>query len=521
MTDRTLVVAGHGSHRNPDSSAPAYAHAAAARERTGVPVREAFWKEEPSFREALRTVDTEEAVVVPLFVSEGYFTEEVLPREFRLGEGDRAARDDPISVGYADPVGTHPEMRTVVLERVRRLYGDPDGEVGLALVGHGTDRNPNSARAVVDHAAALSERDELGEVRIAFMDEEPYVENVVGRFDADDVVVVPLFIADGFHTRDEIPELLGIEDESGDYPVPARADGRRVWYSSAVGTDPALVDVVLERAAEAGLAFDESEPSSRTTDSPVRADDGASFLEWVEDAPLGPRGLPEREWGELVVADGDDDGYELRHRDDRDAPADELESATLADQRELFRYDERGRYRPFAGERSLPTGWTLDGLDADDLLTAVATAYPVAVENWALERSGDLDAVSFDAVADRQTGIYDCVSELSREQLERTVEACCGDCAKRRAWDANDGGGASRSQDAGDAAVPCREPCSFLVAAAREFLRYEDDTAAETFDDESHDDRTDVPRGDLTAPANRYRVRYREAGRTSRSTTER
>jgi len=84
MTE-ALLIAAHGSHLNPGSSRPAFDHADRIRARGAfAEVRETFWKEEPAFREALRTVASDEVYVVPLFVSEGYFTEQVIPREFRL-----------------------------------------------------------------------------------------------------------------------------------------------------------------------------------------------------------------------------------------------------------------------------------------------------------------------------------------------------------------------------------------------------------------------------------------------------
>ncbi|MFC7081985.1 hypothetical protein [Halorussus caseinilyticus] len=55
--------------------------------------------------------------------------------------------------------------------------------------------------------------------------------------------------------------------------------------------------------------------------------------------------------------------------------------------------------------------------------------------------------------------------------------------------------------------IPCREPCSFLVAAAREFHQHEN----ESTDDRPTESDASVPRGDLTDPANVYRVRYRRA----------
>ncbi len=73
---------------NPDSSAPTLAHAAEIRRRNVfADVECAFWKEEPSLRDAKFLFDPEsirEVYVVPNFISEGYFTQTVVPRELEL-----------------------------------------------------------------------------------------------------------------------------------------------------------------------------------------------------------------------------------------------------------------------------------------------------------------------------------------------------------------------------------------------------------------------------------------------------
>ena len=107
---QALVIIGHGSHLNADSSAPVYRHAEAIR-RTGVfsEVRECFWKEEPSMREVFDLVESEEVYVVPLFISEGYFTEEVIPRELGLsGPAPSVTEKLGKTIRYCGPVGTHP-----------------------------------------------------------------------------------------------------------------------------------------------------------------------------------------------------------------------------------------------------------------------------------------------------------------------------------------------------------------------------------------------------------------------------
>jgi sirohydrochlorin cobaltochelatase len=98
-----LLVAAHGSHRNPDSARPAFAHVDRIRDAGAVaPVRVAFWTEDPHFREALRTLDADEVNVVPLFVSERYCTGQVIPRALRLDSGDPAAWDSDALDATAD-----------------------------------------------------------------------------------------------------------------------------------------------------------------------------------------------------------------------------------------------------------------------------------------------------------------------------------------------------------------------------------------------------------------------------------
>src|SRR5437870_11641205 len=88
---RALLIVGHGSTVNPDSSAPTLAHAAEIRRRkVFVDVECAFWKEEPSLRDAVFLFDPEAAravYVVPNCISEGYCTQPVLTCELVLNVG--------------------------------------------------------------------------------------------------------------------------------------------------------------------------------------------------------------------------------------------------------------------------------------------------------------------------------------------------------------------------------------------------------------------------------------------------
>lgn len=270
-----LVIAAHGSHKNPKSSLPAYEHAERIRDADVFDdVREAFWKEEPHFREGLRTVASDEVYLVPLFVSEGYFTETVIPREFRLEEWDPelwhsdgisatsatlTAADTGQTVHYCGPVGTHESMSDVIVQRAVSVTGKEQvgNGYGLAIAGHGTKRNANSAKAIEYHADRIRDLDRFDSVQALFMDEDPEIDDVTDFFEAPNIVIVPMFIADGFHTEEDIPEDVGLtDDHQTGYEIPTTVDGHDIWYSGAVGTEPLMAEVILERASDAGAPFD-------------------------------------------------------------------------------------------------------------------------------------------------------------------------------------------------------------------------------------------------------------------------
>ncbi|UTF53015.1 CbiX/SirB N-terminal domain-containing protein [Natronosalvus rutilus] len=290
---QALVIVAHGSHLNPDSAQPTYDHADTIR-KTGAfdEVREGFWKEEPHFREVIRTVESDEVFVVPLFISEGYFTEQVIPRELRLegwdpdlweSDGTDATEvtlevgDAEKTVHYCGPVGTHDAMTDVIVKRAETVTDDPDvgPGFGLAVVGHGTERNENSAKAIEHHTERIREMDRFDEMRALYMDEEPEVDDVTDYFESEDVVVVPLFVADGFHTQEDIPEDMGLTDDyRTGWDVPGIVDGQRIWYAGAVGTEPLMADVILERAVDAGADVGDAleQVESWTSERPAAGD---------------------------------------------------------------------------------------------------------------------------------------------------------------------------------------------------------------------------------------------------------
>ena len=76
------MVLGHGTELNENSAAPVFQHAAELRRRKiFADVREAFWKQEPQIKKVLAEISAPRIFIAPLFISEGYFASEVIPRE--------------------------------------------------------------------------------------------------------------------------------------------------------------------------------------------------------------------------------------------------------------------------------------------------------------------------------------------------------------------------------------------------------------------------------------------------------
>lgn len=255
---QALIVIGHGSHLNAESSEPVYRHAAAIRALGGFDeVRECFWKEEPAMREIWDTVEAERVFVVPLFISEGYFTAEVVPRELGLS-GPAPSRSEIRGkvVHYTEPIGTHPWMTRAILRRAEECAGLDDAEAagaGLVVIGHGTERNASSAAAVYDVTSAARDAGVFGSVEAGFLDQSPSVAEVLERMEHPRVVLVPFFISAGWHTQETIPDDLGLNRPS--VSTVTRKDGRDIFYAAPVGTFPEVAEIVLQRAREAGAVL--------------------------------------------------------------------------------------------------------------------------------------------------------------------------------------------------------------------------------------------------------------------------
>ena len=198
-------------------------------------------------------VEAHDVYVVPNFISEGYFTAKVIPRELELS-GATTIKDQRM-IKYCQPVGNDPRMTDLLLHRAAEVAGDaPLERTSLVIVAHGTGLNENSAVAAKRQVATIRDRGIYPEVVAAFMEEEPKISQWGNLTSQPHVVVVPFFISDGLHSYQDIPVLLGIQNENS-APAsqqevfrhnPHEIHDRKLYYAGAIGTDPMMADIILD-----------------------------------------------------------------------------------------------------------------------------------------------------------------------------------------------------------------------------------------------------------------------------------
>jgi sirohydrochlorin cobaltochelatase len=267
FSDAALVLLGHGSTQNAGSAAPVHQHAAELRRRNiFAAVREAFWKQDPEIKQVLDEITSPRVFIVPLFISEGYFSSDVIPRALGFDSGNSKLKIKNSKLFYTLPIGTHDRMTSVLLARARGIVGKfpfprpprPE-DITLFIAGHGTEQNENSRKAIEHQVELLRALKEYAAVHAVFLEEEPRIPECYALARTKNIVVVPFFISDGMHTQEDIPVLLGeakniVEQRlTAGQPAwrnPSEKNGRLVWYAPAVGTAPEVVDVILERVRE-------------------------------------------------------------------------------------------------------------------------------------------------------------------------------------------------------------------------------------------------------------------------------
>ncbi len=141
-------------------------------------------------------------------------------------------------------------------------------KIGVLLVGHGS-RLPYG-KDVVSQIAEMYSNDEDYLVEVGFMNmSKPSIPEAINKLaasGAEKIVVTPVFLAQGIHTTQDIPNILGLnnghdreEQNSGHGHVHIHSDQKEVSiefkgeiiYTKPLGADKRIANIVKDRVNDA------------------------------------------------------------------------------------------------------------------------------------------------------------------------------------------------------------------------------------------------------------------------------
>ena len=427
-----LILAAHGSHLRPHTAGIVWDYVDRLRQR-GVAdeITATFWKEQPAFAQVLHTVQSETVVVVPLFSSSGFFVNQIIPAEMEL-TGATTQRDGR-TIHYTPTIGAHPNIESVVLQRVQDVriqHALAVDDTAVTIIGHGTPRSPRAQDTITTQVERLRQHNTARDVLPAYLEDEPDIPSIYARTTAKTIVAVPFFLSYGAHAMVDVPQALGIDPDM----AVSQVRGRTVHYTPPIGTADVIIDFVLQTARSVtGLPFADRERGT-----------------WD--------GFPQVGAQELCTALRDNDHVtigDLHLTRDRVQPVDSTGAITLTTAPTLRAHVRRDPFRPLATATDLPRDWVVPVTAITDIPAIVETVYPGVLSRWHATRHNRAHLTAPTALAQRQPSMYGDLAQVSPATLARHVEQVCGQCIQHPAW---------HDHQLPADQVACPAPCNWFIS---------------------------------------------------------
>lgn len=266
LAGSTLLLAGHGSSL-PGVKNPVQIHRQIL-EETGIfaDVFEGYLKQAPLLDDVLRQISTDTLFVVPMLTGHGYITDELIP-------GALSALSERCEVRMCEPIGCHHDIAKLFAGRVRAILDGNDlapENVSTVLAAHGNRTNPQNALQA--KALAQAVQDICGVATNAmFIEEAPLISDWMSISTTKDLIVLPFMIGGGRHGAEDVPTMIGLDPQNPDLlslgpeisvAGPFEVQSRRVWYSRALGHEPALASITIDLVTVAQSSDNSSRPSA-------------------------------------------------------------------------------------------------------------------------------------------------------------------------------------------------------------------------------------------------------------------
>ncbi len=127
-------------------------------------------------------------------------------------------------------------------------------KIGILALGHGS-RLPHNKEVVTGVANLIAEKYKNAVVRTGFMNMNgPTMDEGLKAFEGTGVstiVAVPIFLAHGVHTTEDIPQILGISKEDRKTTIQLNGNDVTLMYAEPLGADLLVADLAYKRVLEA------------------------------------------------------------------------------------------------------------------------------------------------------------------------------------------------------------------------------------------------------------------------------
>ncbi len=234
----SLLLAAHGERMPGAQNQSVFRIARALAERDLVSeISVGFIKGVPTIRDALHALTAPRLIVYPLFASSGYFTRDRLVQ--LLDEANRQRRE----IQVLPPLGLDPGFPDMVVgfvSQAARKHGMAPRDCAVICLAHGSRRNSASAEATARIAREVENRGAFREIRTAFLEERPFLDEVASTV-AGPAIVVGLFSGEGMHGAKDAPRLT------------AELGRDNIFFAGVIGGASGIEDLVARSVGEALL----------------------------------------------------------------------------------------------------------------------------------------------------------------------------------------------------------------------------------------------------------------------------
>ena len=127
-------------------------------------------------------------------------------------------------------------------------------KLGILALGHGS-KLPYNKDVVTGVAELIGKQNSDVVVRTGFMNmNNPTMQEGLESFagtGVSTIVAVPIFLAHGVHTTEDIPQILGVSRESRKATVQIDGNDVTLVYAEPLGADELVAKLAFQRAKEA------------------------------------------------------------------------------------------------------------------------------------------------------------------------------------------------------------------------------------------------------------------------------